>query len=108
MARLVEAKPFHIGPFERLEEPALARHLLRPHDRLEGDVSGAAERLDAVKQGCERKAHPRDHHRPGLDAAHAIDAVFQRETAQAVEIEFLRLANEAVHLERPRLRLEIA
>src|SRR6185437_14114421 len=55
-----------------------ARHLLRTVDGGELDELRLRVRLEALEQRAERKAVPRNHHRPALDAAHAVDALFER------------------------------
>ena len=48
------------------------------------------------------EADPRHHHRPGLDAAHAVNALFQRETLhQIVDIQRYRLRHFAVDAHLP-------
>src|ERR1700746_418851 len=109
MKRLVETQPFDIRPRQRLEEPALARHLARPHPALESDILRAAERLDLVQKRRERKTIPRNDHRPCLNASHAIDAFLRRESFHdLVEIESTRLSNHAVHLDGPGQWLEVS
>src|SRR2546427_12347182 len=61
---------------------SLARHLLRIQQRGEFDEPGVAGGLQALDQVREREAQPGDHHRPRLDAAHAIDALLGREPLQ--------------------------
>ena len=68
---------------------------------FEGQIAGAAEDLDLIEQAGEGKANPRDHHRPGLDAAQAVDALLQRPAEQAVDIEGDRLFNQAVDGQGP-------
>ena len=107
MHRLVEPQALHVGPRQRLEQAALARHLGRPHQRLEGDVLGAALRLDALEHFGQRHADPGDHHRPAFHAAHAVDALLELGGLdQVVEVVVGRLADEAVDLDRPGLGLE--
>src|SRR5262245_64110662 len=49
-------------------------------------------RLDLLDQIRQRKPDPRNHHRPGLDAAMAIDALLERFTPEDVlEIHHARL-----------------
>ena len=49
-------------------------------ERHELDELGVAHRLDRLISSPS-EAHPGDHHRPALDAAQAVDALFLREPA---------------------------
>src|SRR2546426_7415806 len=97
MHRLVDAEPFDVGPVE--DATLLPGHLLRVEERGEGDVLGARRRLDPTEEIAEGEAEPGDDHRPGLDAAHAVDALLEREPAeQLVQVDdlwFLHLAVDA-------------
>src|SRR5262249_5828934 len=78
MHRFVEPQAFDIGPLENREKRSLVRHLVGPQQGLQGDVLGAAQRLDSLEKLGERKADPRDHHRPALDAAVAVNPLLER------------------------------
>ncbi len=108
MAGFIQPQPFAIGPGQRLKEAGLARHLRWAHDRFERNILGAAKRLDPVEKGRKLEAGPGDHHRPCLDAAHAVDAFLDRELQQVFQPELLRLADETVDLHRPGRRFEVA
>ncbi len=59
MHGLVEPQALDVGPGQRLEQAALARHLRRPHQRFERDVLGAALRLDALEHLGRAGSRPR-------------------------------------------------
>ena len=109
MHGLVKTQALDIGPVENLKEAGLARHFLRSHEAGKGDVFGRTERLHLRQQACEWKSDPRNDHRPCFDAAHPIDALFKRHPGnQVLNVEFLRLLDEAVDGELPGQRLVIA
>src|SRR5438309_6114858 len=98
--RLVDAKAFDVGPAE--DATLLPGHLLRVEERREGDVPGTRRRLDPAEEIAEREAEPRNDHRPGLDAAHAVDALLEREPAeQLVHVDDLRFLYLTVDAHRP-------
>jgi hypothetical protein len=102
---LVHAQAFHVRPLENVV--ALERQLLRIEQRGEFDVLRLRGRLEALDEIGERKAHPRNDHRPRLDTAEAIDALFHRVRLEDVfyrEGAFdLRLAG---HRDVPRPRMQ--
>ncbi len=107
MHGLVHAQAFAIGPIEhRIGE---AGHLRRSFDRRESDVFRRSQRLAALEQSGEREAGPGDHHRPGFDAAHAVDAFFQRLALEDVfEREVSGFFGQAGDFHAPRSWLESA
>ncbi len=103
----VEPQALDVWPGQRLEHTLLSRHLRGPLQGLEGDVLGAALRFDLLQQLREREPHPGNDHRPAFHAAHAIDALLERNALQDVfERVVRRLADETVDLHRPWARLE--
>jgi hypothetical protein len=78
------------GPRDRASRApgALAGHLLRAAGG-ELHVLRREVRLEALlQQRRQRKAEPRDHHRPAFDAAHPVDAFLERrQLHQLVEVE---------------------
>src|SRR4029079_18929642 len=77
MQRLAQAQLFDVRPLQRAG--LLARHLVGRELGRERDVLRARRGLELLDQRAEREAGPGDYHRPGLDAAQAIDALFERE-----------------------------
>src|SRR6516162_7246125 len=67
----VETQALDIRPIEGLEKATLARHLAWPFQRLKGDELSVSLRLGTLDHTRERKANPRDDHRPTLDTAMA-------------------------------------
>ena len=60
------------------------------------------QRLGLAQQRREGEAGPRHDHRPGLDAAVAVDALLQRERPdEVVHVVGARLGDQAGHLDRP-------
>src|SRR5215471_988191 len=104
--RLVHAQPFGVWPVEAAF--GQARHLLRAEHGLELDEARLRLRIGALDHGGERKADPRDHHRPRFDAAEAIDALLEfGGLDDVVERVVAGLVAEAVDLHRPRRGLEL-
>ena len=102
MAGLVEAQAFGVGP---VEHAAGHRGPVVVRDELH--VLGAALGLDELEQAAQRNAHPRDHHRPALHAAHPVDALLGRhQLQQLVDAEAARLVHQALDAQRPRRGLE--
>ncbi len=98
--RLVEAQALDVRPVENGR--TLARHLRRVEERRESDVARARGRLDVPQERREREPEPGDDHRPGLDAAHAIDAFLQRVSAeQVVGVELAGPLDLAADRDRP-------
>ena len=102
MHGLVHAEPLSVGP---VQHPALlAGELLRVVEGLEGDVlrfRGGVHPAQDIAQGY---AHPGDHHGPGLDAAQAVDPLFQGMGPQQVfQRDQARLGDLALHGDGPGL-----
>ena len=106
MHRLVQAQPFHVRPLEHVG--ALHRHASAIVQREKLDELRLAGRLHALDDVPERDADPGDHHRPGLDAAHAVDALLERVWLDEVlERVLRRLGDHALDLDRPASCLEV-
>ena len=70
---------------------------------------GLRRRLEALDEVAERKSNPGNHHRPGFDAAHAVDALLEREPLHDVfDVVGARLRALSVDDHRPGSRLERA
>ncbi len=107
MVGLVDAQALHIRPVQHAA--ADARHLLLVGQRDELDILGVAGRLDLLDDLGEGVADPRDHHRPALDAAQAVDPLLQRrQLEQRVQVQGHRLFHLALDAHRPRPWLERA
>ena len=109
MHGLVEPQAFDVGPVEAAaEEPGLlAGELVGIVQRDELHEPGVAHRLHLLEECREREPDPRDDHGPRLDAAERVDALLEREHAQQlVDVVGLRLADEAIDLDRPRSCLQ--
>ena len=77
--------------------------------RDELDELRLAGGLDLVDDVLQRNADPRNDHRPRLDAAHAIDALFEGERLDEVfELVLGRLGDLTLDLQRPRRGLEVS
>ena len=103
--RLVQPQPFHVRPLdppERGEARLLGGKLLGVLECRELDIAGLARRLDLLEQGGQRKADPRNHHRPGLHAPKRIDPLLQREAQDLLDVESFGLLDQPVHLDCPR------
>src|SRR5882672_6706852 len=82
MHGLIDAQGLDVGP---VEHPAsLAWHLLRVEQRRELHVPGARSGLEAAQQIAEWESDPGNDHRPGFDAAVAVDALLERVRADDV------------------------
>jgi len=80
---------------------------VRCEQRLEGHKLRAAERLAALDEVGQGKAVPGDDHRPGLDAAHAVDALLERKPLlQLVDVDAEGLLHQPLHRHGPGPRLE--
>src|SRR5215471_17970918 len=79
--RFIETEAFGIRPVETAaKQPgALSWHLILSNDRSEFDVARRRAWFQTLDQFAEREASPRNHHGPCFDAAHTVDAIFQRE-----------------------------
>ena len=75
----------------------------------EGDVLRLRGGPESFQHGTQGDAHPGNHHRPRLDAAHAVDPLFElMGVDHVVEIEFPGLFALAGEAHPPRPRLEAA
>ena len=73
------------------------------------DVLGAGQRVALLDELRERVADPGNDHAPGLDAAMAVDAVFERaQLEQVVDVEGERLGDFALDLDGPGARGQAA
>ena len=70
----IKAQRFDIREIERTIAQAI--HLLWVGQSDEFHVFRIAHGLDFFDELCQRVAHPRNHHAPAFDAAHAVDALF--------------------------------
>ena len=78
-------------------------HLLLVEIRFECDVAGRRSGLHQLCQRAERIADPRHYDRPSLDAAVAVNALFERRELQDfVHREFAGLGDFALDRNRPR------
>ena len=99
--RFVHAQALGVRPVEHTG--AQTRHLRLVSERDEFNKLGIALRLHRIDQRGQRKADPRHHHRPRLDAAEAIDALFERcELEQFFDVEHFRLQHFTFDRNRPR------
>jgi hypothetical protein len=104
---LVHAQAFGVGPVEHAR--ADERHGLGVGQRHELDELGVALRLDLLDQFGQRVADPWNHHRPALDAAQAVDALFLRaELQQVFDAVLARLLDQPFDFHRPGPRLQRA
>ncbi len=98
--RLVDRQPLGVGP--GIKEILLARHDRGLAERLHDDVLGASGGLAELDQRLHREARPRHDHRPGLDAAVAIDTLLELHLGQqVVEADLERLVDQPAHLNGP-------
>ncbi|MPM76887.1 hypothetical protein SDC9_123886 [bioreactor metagenome] len=99
MHGLIQTQTLGVGPVQDLATGHDAGVVVS--DEL--DIFCAAQRINLLEQCRERKSDPRDHHRPGLDAAQAVDAFFQRgKLEQVVDVEGARLAGQSFDTNGPR------
>ncbi|ABA48737.1 hypothetical protein BURPS1710b_3740 [Burkholderia pseudomallei 1710b] len=101
--RLVHPQAFRIRPVEdRRGQP---RHLRRVRERDELHVLRVGGRLDALDELRQRKADPRNHHRPAFDAAQPVHALLERrELQQRVDVVHLRVPDFSFDRHAPRMR----
>ena len=91
-----------------MKERSTRRHLL-VEERLEPHVGRRGQGLREFDQLLQRKAGPGNGHRPGFDAAMAIEALLEPyRLDQRVDVDGLFLLDEAVELDRPGSRLQRA
>ena len=104
---LVHPQALHVGPRQR--RLGLPRHLLRVHERGEPHELRLRCGLEALHEIGQREAHPRNDHGPRLDAAHAVDALLEREPLHDVfHVVGAGLAALPFHHHAPGARLERA
>ena len=97
---------FAVGPVERT--PAQPRHLPGVIQRFEGDVLRLRRRLEPLDDFGKRDADPGNDHRPGLDTAHAVDALLEIEWLdKVVEVERAGLLYVPVNRDRPGACFEV-
>ena len=107
MHRLVQTQAFAVRPLEH--GAADAGHLPLVGQRDELDVLGAALGLHPLDQLGQREAHPRDHHRPALDATQAVDTLFhRRELHQVVQVVGFGGFHQTLHADLPGVRAQRA
>ena len=82
MHRLVHAQTLTVRPVQH--RTPLAGHLLLIHQGLEGHIIGLRGGLESGEQVTQREPDPGHDHRPGLDAAQAVDPLLLRESLQDV------------------------
>ena len=101
----IEAQGFDIREIKRAIAQTI--HLLGVGQGDEFHVFRVAHGLDFFDEFSQRVAHPRDHHAPAFDAAHAVNALFHgREFEQIFNAYLAGLFDEAADLNRPRLGLQ--
>src|SRR5215469_8180282 len=105
MHGFVYAQAFDVGPLQYIA--LLAGISLGIVERSELHEFSLGVGFDLIQQRTQREAHRGNYHRPAFDAAHTIDAVFQMHLQQGVDVEGLRLIDQAFHLDRPRMSVEI-
>nr|ADI18334.1 hypothetical protein [uncultured Rhodobacterales bacterium HF4000_03E16] len=102
MHRLVQPQPLDIRPLQH--RIFLAPHLVRAIERLEGHVFRARLHPGQVQQVGQLEAVPGHHHRPGLDAAKAIDALFDGHPGHDVlEGKLAGIVDHAIDFHAPRI-----
>ena len=106
VGRLGDGKALTIWPDYRTV--ALARHSCRVVQGLKSDVPGLGRWLQAFDHCFQRYTHPRDNHRPGFDAAQAIDSLLEiKRFDEVVKIEGAGLLGVTIHGNLPGPRIEI-
>src|SRR5262249_55818546 len=97
MQGFVHAQPFDVGPVEYWKP--LSWHPARIVERRELDKLRLRRGLAFVDEILQRKSDPRDHHRPRLDTAVAVNAILERLALEDVfEVQLPRLG--ALSLDR--------
>jgi len=90
--RFVHPQALDVG--KRNTRMATFWHLFRVVQTLERDVLRAGKRIGELDQRAQRKADPRHHNRPGLDAAMTINTLFEGcDLQEHIQIEHLRFGN---------------
>ena len=98
---LVHAQAFHVGPTQHPR--AHIGHGFRIGQGDELDELGAAQGLDPFDQFRQRITHPRHHHRPAFNTAHAVDALFHgADFEQVFQVDATRFFHHAFNLDTPR------
>ncbi len=105
MHRFRDGEALPVGPVEH--RGADSRHLPGIGERFEVHEFRARGRLEPADHVRERDSHPRDHHRPRLDAAHAVDPLLQPvRRDEILEVESAGFRRMTAHLQRPRPGLQ--
>ena len=100
MHRLVQPQPFDIG--ERDDAVVHAGHDIRLHRGFHGNELCPGLHADLGQHVRKLHAIPRHHHRPGLDTAEPIDALFDGQPVQQIGQSIIAgLVDHPVHLDRP-------
>ncbi len=100
--RLIQPQPLDIGPIEHRR--AQAGHFVGAQGGFKGHVFGRGLHAHLVQQRRQLEAVPRDHHRPGLDAAHPIDPFLDVEPLEQIgQIVIAGPLDHAVNLHTPRI-----
>jgi hypothetical protein len=101
-----DGQSFAVRPLEH--RPPLAGHAHGIVQRLERNVLGLRGRLVVLHHVGKRNSDPRDHHRPGFDATHPVDALLEVERFdEVVEMERAGLLGMTVDRDAPGPWLEI-
>src|SRR6516162_9402453 len=105
MHSLVHTQAFDVRPLQHVA--LLTGVSLRVVQRSKLDELCLGVRLYLVEHRIERETDPWNYHRPSLDTAHAVNALFQVQFEQAVDVERLRLVDQALDLDRPGTGIEV-
>ena len=104
---LAQPQPLVVGPFVPGRVRLVGR-FLGAQERDRAHELGRGERLGPLHERAQRDPGPRHRHRPGLDAAVAIETLLARQRPdQLVHVDGARLAHQARDLHRPGARLEL-
>ena len=91
MRRFIHAKTFDVRP---VEYPcALIRHPVGIQKCLEGNVASLRTWFDLIQQRAQWKADPWNNHRPPFHTPQPVNALFQREFQQLIQIKYLRFVD---------------
>src|SRR5829696_8871725 len=102
---LLHRQALDIGP--RIPDLPLARRDRLVEEGLRAQVARRGERLREIEKGRHREAGPGHRHRPGLDAAMAVEPLLERHLAdEVVDRDLERLLDHAVDLHGPGPGLE--
>src|ERR1043166_460262 len=99
MHGLVDSQTLDVRPIHHRR--ALVREAGRIEQRLQADVTGLRCWFDLCEQLGKGKSNPGNYHGPSFDTPQSIDAFFLGELQQLVEIESLRLVNQAADCNGP-------